>query len=82
MEGTKFGNANSKVFHAFDENAASARIPVFHLGGQLARYFANVYVADFVDILGSCSEVCRDVHSVTVFTLPAKYGVCTRMYTN
>jgi len=33
MKGTKFGNTNYKIFHAFDDKAASARVPMFDLIG-------------------------------------------------
>jgi len=82
MEGTKFGDANYEIVYAFDVKAASARVPTFNLIGYFARYVVDVYVADFVHILRSGAKIGRDVHDVAVFTLPAKYGFRTGMYTN
>jgi len=82
MKRTKFCDTNYEIFYAFYEKSTSARILVFHLGGQFARYFANVYVADFVNILGSCSEICWNIYDVAVFPFPAKYVVGADMYTN
>jgi len=82
MEGAKFGNANNKIFHAFDDKAASAQVPVFDLRRLFTRYVVDVYVADFIHFFRSRSKICRDMHNVAVFSFATKYGVCTGMYTN
>jgi len=81
VKGTKFGNTNYKIAHACDDKSASARIPVFHLGGQFARNFINVYVRLPLQLV-AWSQICRNVHDVAVLPFPPKYGVGADMYTN
>jgi len=82
VKGAKFGDANYEIAHALDDKPTSARIPVFHLGGQFTRNFINVYVAYFVYILWPGPKICRNVHDVAVLPFPPKYGVGADMYTN
>jgi len=62
--GTKFGDAYYKIPYALDHKPTSARIPMFYLCRQFARYRIYVYVTDFVCFFGPRSKKRGNMHNI------------------